>query len=83
MCLKIIIFETGYDNENIFGGSKRLHLQEVNQLGGSNKWLGMLFICSAVCIVLIQLAFLFLYIAKIVNKPGGAAEFYDPENLSF
>ena len=72
----------GYDKKN-FSGTKRLYLQEINQLGGPNKLLGGLFICSAVTLMLVQLAFLFLYIVKIANKPGGSEEFYNPDNLSF
>jgi hypothetical protein len=67
----------------IFGGKKRLIFQEINRLGGSNKMLGLTFICSAVTLVLIQMVFMFLYIAKIANVAGGVKEFYNPDNLTF
>ena len=68
-------------NKEFFSGKKRLYVQEVNSLGGSNRFLGILFICMAVLIVTIAFVFLALYITRIAYYPGGTAEFYNPDRL--
>ena len=73
----------GYD-QKIFDGKKRLYLQEVNQLGGPNKWLGIIFLSVAVITILIQLSFLVLYIIRISNfRSEKFKDFYDPERISW
>ena len=77
-----VLYCIDYD-QAIFSGTKRLYLQEINQLGGPNLLLGGLFIGSAIILTIVQLVMLFLYTVKIINMPGGPEEFYDPNNLSF
>ena len=69
--------------QSYFNGKKRLVLQEVNELGGCNDVLGLIFIFSAALIICIQLAFLLLYVVRIANYPGGSAQFYNPDNLTW
>jgi len=55
----------------------------VNQLGGPNKWLGLIFLFTAAAAILIQLTFLVLYVVRIANFTGSIAEYYDPDRLSW
>ena len=45
----------------IYGGKKRLYLQEINELGGSNIVLGSIFMATAIILIIIQIVFLILH----------------------
>ena len=64
---------------NIFNGRKLLHFQEINKFGGSNTFLGTVFIAAAGLMVLIMISFMACYVIKITNNPG----FYDIENTKW
>ena len=68
----------GYDI-NIFHGRKLLHFQEINSLGGSNPFLGLIFMAMSGLGVLIMIVFLALYVIKVTNNP----EFYEIENTKW
>jgi len=56
-----LLIDNKYDNKMIYGGKKRLYLQEINELGGSNIVLGSIFMATAIILIIIQIVFLILH----------------------
>jgi len=61
-----------------FSGSKSLYLSEVNALGGTNTFLGLVFLGFAGLVVLIMIVFIILYFAKIAGR-----DIYSTEDMKW
>lgn len=61
-----------------FDGKKYIYLSEVNALGGSNKFLGYIFIAMAGVVALIMAIFVILYLVRLRGT-----DLYSIENLKW
>ena len=64
---------------NIFNGRKILSFEEVNNFGGNNDLMGLLFMAAACAYSLMILSFVLLYFLRISTRPG----FYEIENTTW
>lgn len=72
-----IVIEDNYDVSS-FSGKKSIYLAEVNSLGGTNMFLGLVFLVFAGIVVLIMIIFVILYLARVRGK-----DLYSTENLKW
>ena len=61
-----------------FSGEKYIYLTEVNTFGGTNPFLGIVFLAFSGVVVLIMLIFTILYFVRIRGK-----DLYSTENLKW